>query len=178
MYAAIEGWMTEKFDHDRFSDFKNKLPWDLTRMLDELDTKLWYPAEEVYRAYEYFIEYFKEEMGADELISSIVDFMFRQSITGFMKGMMAFLTPATLIKRATAFWRRVHSTGSISIENVEKKRLRVTLHDWKVHKISCMIFAGWMNELMKLTGSKNIKVEEVHCGLEGEGPCQWVATFQ
>lgn len=170
--------MTERYGHKRFLNFNKTLPRDLVRILDTLDTKLWYPAEDVYRAYEYFIEYFKDEMGEDELISSIVDFMFRQSISGFMKGMMAFLTPATLIKRATAFWRRVHSTGRITIENVEKNWLRVTLHDWKVHKISCKIFAGWMVELMKLAGSKNIEIEEINCALDGEGPCQWEATFQ
>lgn len=177
MYAAINGWILEKFDENRFQDFKQTLPRDLIEIFDNLDIKEWYPAEDAYHAYEYFIKYFENQMSEKELIASIVDFMFRQSIRGFMKGMMAFLTPSTLIKRATTFWRRVHSAGEIEIERVSKNHLLVTLHGWKIHRISCVIFAGWMVELMKLTGSKNIQVRETHCALDGDGPCCWEAGF-
>lgn len=177
MYAAINGWITEKFDESRFQHFKQTLPRDFIELFDNLDIKEWYPAEDVYRAYEYLIKYFENQMSQSELIASIVGYMFRQSITGFMKGMMAFLTPSTLIKRATTFWRRVHSAGEIEIERSSKNHLLVTLHGWKIHKISCKIFAGWMVELMRLTGSKNIKVKETHCALEGNEVCCWEAGF-
>lgn len=120
MYAAINGWITEKFDESRFQDFKQTLPKDLIEIFNNLDIKEWCPAEDVYHAYEYLIKYFENQMSQSELISSIVGFMFHQSITGFMKGLMSFLTPSTLIKRATTFWRRVHSAGEIEIERVSK----------------------------------------------------------
>lgn len=178
LYGVVARWTAERFGEEKFKSFLATLPKEYSHPLANFEKKEWYPAIQVYPVYEYLIDFLSGEMNEAEVITGIVNFMFSQALTGFMKGLLSFLTPARLQKRATSFWLRVHSQGRIECTHAGKNHLNVQLHDWKIHRISCLIFAGWMKQLVMLTGGKDVEVKEIHCALDGGGPCQLEAKYK
>ncbi len=185
LFGAVYGWFKETYDKDRFDDFTKNLPPGLKKQIVSLEEgkynpsemKEWYPCEEVYPLYEYLVDYLNKEMNEKQVIDAVVGFMFKQSITGFMKGLMSFLTPATLIRRSSTFWRRVHSSGEVTIKERSKTSLEITLSDWKVHRISCEIFESWTKRLLTLTGRTVSAMTKTRCALEGDEACSWEVTL-
>lgn len=94
-----------------------------------------------------------------------------------MKGLMSFLTPAALIKRSSTFWKRVHSSGEVTIKERDKTSLEITLSDWKTHRISCEIFESWTKRLFNLTGKTVTGMIKTRCALKGDNACSWEVTF-
>ncbi len=185
LYGAVYGWFMETYGPQRTKDFTKSLsPWLKKRITTLEDNKIhpsemndWYPCEEVYPIYEHLVEYLEPEMVEKEVIDAVVDFMFKQSISGFMKGLLSFLTPATLIRRSSTFWRRVHSSGEVAIKERDKKNLEITLFDWKAHRISCEIFESWTRRLFTLTGRTVMSMTKTRCALRGDEACSWEVTF-
>jgi len=178
LYAAIRGWIRENYSDERYLDFLQGLPKDLHDRMVMFEFDEWYPAGDVYPVYEQFIEYFEGELQESELISRIVEYMFEKSVKGFLRKLVAFLTPPTLIKRATSFWQQVHSQGNIGIEKIAHQHYLVSLHDWKIHRISCLIFEGWMRQLLSVAGGISILTEKVSCSLKGDDACKWEVIYE
>lgn len=186
LYGAVCGWLIETYGFERFEDFLETLPPPLKERITKLeknkfhpsDTKEWYPAHEVYPLYEQVADYLKSEMNEKQIIDELVNYMFKQSVSGFMKGLLSFLTPAALIRRSSTFWRRVHSSGEVTIKEKGKNLLSISLYDWKTHRISCMIFENWTRRLIELTGRTVVQMTKTHCCLEGDEACTWDVEFR
>jgi hypothetical protein len=185
LFGAVYGWFTETYDKERLDVFTSDLPPGLKRQVKSLeegkyspaDMKEWYPCEEVYPLYEHLVDYLSNEMNEKQVVDAVVGFMFRQSVTGFMKGLMSFLTPAALIRRSSTFWRRVHSSGEVTIRERDKTSLEITLSDWKAHRISCEIFESWTRRLLTLIGRTVTGMTKTRCVLQGDDACSWEVTF-
>ncbi|MBD3285429.1 hypothetical protein GF359_03310 [candidate division WOR-3 bacterium] len=178
LYAAVRGWIRENFSNERYLDFLGNLPKNLYERMVIFEAEEWYPAQDVYPVYEYLIEYLRPEMSEAEIIKDIVGYMFKKSVTGFLRTLVAFLSPSNLIKRATSFWLQVHSQGRIETEKIRDKYLIVQLHEWKAHRISCLIFERWMCELLHLAGGINILTKKVGCALKGDDACRWEVIYE
>lgn len=187
LYGAVYGWLFKRYGGpERFDEFKITLPKSMQDLLSNFEEKKWhqnelrdwYPADELYFFYERLIDFLKPEMNEPEIIDGLVGFMFKQAISGFMKGLMSFLTPAALIKRSSTFWKRVHSSGEVTIKELGKGKLAVSLRGWKVHRISCAIFAGWTKHLMGLTGRTITEMKKTGCVLDGDEACTWDVVYR
>ena len=177
IYGAVSRWTAEEFGEEKLEAFLKKLPDESKEILRNYDKKEWYPAKDAYVIYERLVSFLSSKMSEADVISGLVNFMFSQAVTGFMKGLMSFLTPARLTKRATKFWLRVHSQGRIEYIDGKNNQFNVVLHDWSVHRTSCLIFAGWLKQLVEYTGAKNVKVSEVNCSLDSPDPCRWEVKY-
>ncbi|MBD3285430.1 hypothetical protein GF359_03315 [candidate division WOR-3 bacterium] len=103
MYAAASRWTAEQFGDDKLEKFLETLPDEYRNILNNYDKKEWYPAKGAFIVYDHLITFLADVMTETEVFEGITNFMFPQAITGFMKGLLSFLTPARLTRRATSF---------------------------------------------------------------------------
>ncbi|MBN2378939.1 hypothetical protein JXM67_03965 [candidate division WOR-3 bacterium] len=172
-YGAVAEWVAKTYDKDRYNQFKETLHPQLSERLENADPAGWYPVEDSRIIYENMAECF-----GDGGLTDFVHFYVSRSIHGFIRGLVAFISPLGLAKRALALWNRFHSTGRPQIEIVDKNHGTITLYDWNYSPIHCKVHALWFAELVRVAGGKNPVVEETHCVHRGDEFCRWEVSFE
>ncbi len=171
-YPKVKYWILERFGEDKYNDFRNTLPDAICERMEDADPAKWYPAKDSQVLYEKLFAYFGENY-----IKDYVKFYTKQAIGGFIRGLVAFMSPLGLAKRAAALWGRFHSTGRVSVEFISKTQGKITLYDWKQSPIHCKVHTNWYAELIRMAGGKNINVEECYCVHKGDDFCRWEVSF-
>jgi len=171
-FIAVRTWGPEKYGNQRFEEFLDSIPAVFSARIRQARPNEWFPAKDAYS----LLELVRAHFGKDAFRDLIL-YLFNQSVSGFMKGLASFMTPATLSKRASSIWQRIHSHGRLEAKVIDKNHIQSTLYDWNVNKISCEIFAIWNRELLKLSGAKNVKIKEINCVHKGDEFCRWDIQF-
>jgi len=171
-YGAVNEWIQKTCDDERSQAFKSTLPSNIAARLEDADPAEWFPVEDSKVLYEKILAYFGEES-----LEVFIEFYVSRAIHGFIKGLVAFISPLGLAKRALSLWRRFHSTGRPEIEIKDKNHGSITLYDWDYSSIHCKVHALWFAELIRVAGGKDIKVTETHCVHRGDSHCRWEIKF-
>lgn len=171
-YPKVKAWIVEKFGGEKYADFCKILPASISDRLENADQAAWYPVEDSRLLYEKLFSFFGEEHLPD-----YVRFYVDKAISGFIRGLVAFLKPLDLAKRSLALWKRFHSTGKPKIEMVSPTHGKITLADWNHSPIHCKVHTLWFTELARIAGAKDIEVTETHCVHRGDEFCRWDVTF-
>ncbi|MBD3285432.1 hypothetical protein GF359_03325 [candidate division WOR-3 bacterium] len=172
-YGAVAEWVLNAYDKDRYQRFKETLHPQLAERLENADPAEWYPVEDSRVMYERIVASF----GKDSLVS-FIRFYVSRAIHGFIRGLVSFIPPLGLAKRALALWNRFHSTGRPEIEMIDKNHGIITLFDWDYSPIHCKVHALWFAELIRTAGGKNPVVEHTHCVHRGDEFCRWEVGFE
>jgi len=172
-YGAVAEWILKAYDKDRYIQFKETLNSQLTRRLENADPAGWYPVEDSRLLYEAMIAFFGGDCLAD-----FVRFYVSRSIHGFITGLVVFIPPLGLAKRALSLWKRFHSTGKPETQIISKTHGIITLYDWDYSPIYCRVHGLWFAELIRVAGGKNPVVEETHCVHRGDSFCRWEIRFE
>jgi hypothetical protein len=171
-FPKVRDWALQEFGQEPYNQLSKTLPSEIAHLLEHADPAAWYPVEYTRITYEGIASYFGEDQ-----LESFVRFYVDKAIHGFIRGLVAFLRPLDLAKRALALWRRFHSTGRPEIEVLSKTHGTITLYDWDYSRIHCKVHALWFAELIRAAGGKNVEVKETHCVHSGDGFCRWGITF-
>ncbi|MBD3285431.1 hypothetical protein GF359_03320 [candidate division WOR-3 bacterium] len=164
----VREWMAENYGEDFYKNFKTSLTDDQAELLDNVERAGWYPADQVFAILEKNIE-----LVGEENIEKMVRANIQKSVSGFLKGLASFASPANLAKRAPAFWKRMYSSGRLQTDKISPKEINVTVYDWKGIRFGCRIIEIWLEEMISLTGVKKYSIEETHCVFEGDEFCRW-----
>jgi hypothetical protein len=171
-YPKVKKWIVERFGVDKYREFKKTLPKRLSNRLETADNAGWYPVEDSRLLYEKMFDY----LGQNHL-EDYVKFYTNEAINGFIRGLVAFMSPLGLAKRAAALWGRFHSTGKVEVKFISKTHGLITLHNWNYSPIHCEIHRLWYAELARIAGARNVLVTEIQCVHRGDSHCCWEVKF-
>ena len=94
-YPKVKRWIIVRFGADKYREFKKSLPKSISNRLETADNAGWYPVEDSRTLYEKMFAYFGENHMED-----YVKFYTNEAINGFIRGLVAFMSPLGLAKRA------------------------------------------------------------------------------
>ncbi len=171
-YPKVKSWVVQGFGQEVYKKYALTLPPRIVERFESADQAAWFPVEDSRLVYESIVSFF-----GDEQLENFVKFYVNLAISGFLRGLVIFLRPLDLAKRALALWKRFHTTGRPEIEIVSKNHGVITLHDWNYSPIHCRVHNYWFKELVRIAGGKDINVAETHCVHSGDSFCRWEVTF-
>ncbi|NLI98750.1 hypothetical protein GX441_08850 [bacterium] len=171
-YPKVRNWIIQKFGEERYLEFSETLPREIAERLEDADQAAWYPVEDSKLLYEKMFAHFGEEH-----LEDYVHFYVNQAIKGFLRGLVSFLKPLDLAKRALSLWKRFHSTGRFDTAVHNPTHGTITLYDWAYSPVHCKIHGLWFRELVSMAGGKDIEVTETHCVHKGDPFCRWEVHF-
>ncbi len=172
-YPKVKEWVLGEFDGDTYQRFAKNLPSPIVDLLENADPAGWYPVEYSKIIYEKIVSFF-----GDEHLKGFVKFYVSKAISGFLKGLLVFIKPLDLAKRALALWERFHSTGRPEIEIISPTHGTITLYDWDYSPVHCKVHALWFAELVRIAGGKNPIVAHTHCVHQGDKFCRWKVSYE
>lgn len=164
----LREWIVENQGVEFYNNFKASLPDELVYLLESAERASWYPVKKTFAIHERLYEILGEDID-----KKIVRDIIKKSISGFLRGLASFASPVTLAKRASSFWSRMYSSGRLQTDKVSQTEFNVTVYDWKEVKFGCRIIELWREEMIKLTGAKDYRLEKVSCVYEGGDFCRW-----
>lgn len=83
-------------------------------------------------------------------------------------------------KRSDFYWKKHFTVGRMETYLFDKKRKRATvrIHDFKIHPDFCFLLLGYFKKLGKLSGKKNVKIEETKCIFKGDPYHEYVVSWE
>jgi hypothetical protein len=169
----VRQWLIEHKGQEYYNRFKNSLPEKQADLLDKAERAEWYPSENSLAIQQRLVD----TLGT-EVVENMAREMIRKSISGFLKGLASFASPAMLAKRAPAFWEKTYSSGRLKTDKVGPKEFTVTVYDWKGTRFGCRIIGIWIEEMILLTGVKKYSIKKVNCVFDGDDYCQWRVSYE
>lgn len=105
----------------------------------------------------------------------------RQGASDAVKGVYRFfalvLTPAALISKASQMWSSIYNRGEMRLEEEKPKSAKVRLSNFPSEPVGCARITGWIEQLIALTGAKNVRAIHTECVTKGGKACQWNITW-
>lgn len=117
-----------------------------------------------------------------EAIESFARRAGRQGAADAVKGVYRFfalvLTPSALVSKAAHMWSSIYNKGEMRLEDEQPKSARVRLANFPSESVGCARIGGWIEQLIELTGAKNVHATHSECAARGAKTCLWNISWQ
>jgi hypothetical protein len=99
------------------------------------------------------------------------------AVKGIYRFFALVLTAPALLSKASSMWSSLYNQGALSVEDQTDSSARIVLSDFPSEPAFCARFAGWVERMAEMTGSKNINVVHAGCAARGGACCEWKVSW-
>jgi len=153
------------------------LPMDLHRYLeDRILVSSWYPEEDLLGLLRVLGKILPDP-GID-----IFEFMglasARTDLSGVYSHMLRLGDPVGTLRHGSVLWRSHHDTGKLEVVVSSPERAVVQLSGFGFPSNEiCRTIKGWIRELIRMAGGKDVSVADDQCVVRGDTACRFDAKW-
>ena len=146
------------------------------RMLESPVAWEWYPVRQVVEAECAVLERFH---GGDCTRAFVFgEYSLQQSIHNVYRVLFRLLETGFLVKKSAQLWRTFIDQGSLQVEQLDSKRIRLRVCDFDpVHPAYCHDLRGSFHASLAACGAKTPEVVHTECVLSGAPACLFEARW-
>jgi hypothetical protein len=113
------------------------------------------------------------------LLSDFARFEAELDLNSAQRIFLRFANPAYLLEKGAQLWSRYHNWGKYEVERISKTSAKSILHGNNTNDpLFCHQHCGYIQRLVELVGGKNVIVVHAKCTSKGNGPCEFVVTWE
>lgn len=101
-----------------------------------------------------------------------------EAVKGIYRFFALVLTPAALLSKGSQMWSSLYNRGQLRIEGQTSERAVIRLVDFPSELAGCSRITGWIEQLAKLTGVKNVRITQTKCFARGAENCEWEVNWK
>lgn len=170
-------YIRQKHGEDGFNKVIEEVPEQYRKYLTEkCEAMQWYPMPALIN----LMRATDKVMGQSDYkeCEEIGKFSAEVAFGGLYKMFLEMGKPHTIIRRAPLAWRLINETGEMEIEVMSENSTKAKVTDFEDNdKAHCHYLIGYFQQVLTLTGGKNVTVKELQCVLEGADCCEFEAKW-
>ena len=100
-----------------------------------------------------------------------------EAVRGVYRLFARVLTPDALLAKAAAMWSAMNTAGRMEVHRESDHAASLRLADFPSEAVMCARIAGWIEQMIELTGTKKYVVVKSQCVAKGDRVCEWKLTW-
>ena len=105
-------------------------------------------------------------------------FAAEEAVKGIYRFFALVLTPAALLSKGSQMWSSLYNRGQLRVEEQTATSARIRLADFPSEIAGCSRITGWIEQLAKLTGVKDVRINQSKCFARGGENCEWEVSWK
>jgi hypothetical protein len=105
-------------------------------------------------------------------------FAAEEAVKGIYRFFALVLTPAALLSKGSQMWSSLYNRGQLRIEDQTSTSARIRLVDFPSELAGCSRITGWIEQLAKLTGVRDVRITQAKCFARGDENCEWEVSWK